>query len=307
MRTRTFTFTVMLASLILALFPQVSEAFSFSPDRMFVEVSPGHEQRMMFTIQNETKSATRAHVVVQAFMKSGETGKPLFTDEKLVTSIEPFVILSANDIALKAGESRPYAFTMKVPKTATPGSYFGAIHIAIGSVEGGNTAVAVTGPLVFLTIPGSVAGAASIAISSVSLPTGTLTALPDGFGVTIRNDGSLVEVPTGTVRIRNFVGGITREYSLNEAGAALLPGDERSFQIGESVVSDASFMNDLTNFGLGPYSVDVHVDAEHVATVEMKGKTFWILPWRVLGAAAVFSLLAAMILAFVFPRRQTSV
>jgi hypothetical protein len=307
MQRRTFSFLAIVVGLIVALLPQVSRAFSFSPDRMFVELAPGREQKMTFTIKNETTKPANAHVAVRAFTASGEAGKPLFTDAHVATSIEPFVILSATDITLKAGEVRPYAFTMKVPESAIPGSYFGAIHVAIGAGDDAGGAVAVTGPLVFLTVPGTVPSAAAITISSVSTPSGTVTALPDGMNVTLRNAGTFVVVPTGTVRVRNLVGGIAREYSLNLAGAALLPGDERTFLVGDAGSMDSSFMNELANFGIGPYWTGVHVDAPHVASVDLKSPTYWVVPWRAIGAAALFSLLIATLLAFLFPRRRTTV
>lgn len=280
--------------------PQVVSALTFSPPRLFVQVSPGEEKVVSFDIENETAREANASVQVRAFTSSHEAGRPAFSDEPLLTSIEPFVVLSANEVRFAPAERKSYSFTVRVPKTTTPGSYYGAIHLAFAALDGGAGTQAVTGPLVFLTVLGEAKSA--IAIASASTVGGHQDALPASYSVILRNDGQFVEIPKGELQVRNLFGTVVRAYSVNLSEAALLPGESRTFAMADTE-SNAGLRGELTRFGFGPYAASLAVRGSSAPQVTMEVGRVWVWPWRLVSLAAAASLMIAMCLSFLFPKQ----
>ncbi|MEI7741802.1 MAG: hypothetical protein WCJ29_04835 [bacterium] len=279
-------------------------AFSFSPPRMFITLAPGQEKSFSFQAVNETPGEAQVHVQTRSFIASAEAGKPLFVNETPSSSLAPFVILSATDFKMKPDEKRNYSFTVKLPNEVKPGSYYGAIHFSFSSEDNGRTVIAITGPLVFLTVLGETEPS-RLAIASFKSPT-IESSLPTSLSLSLRNDGNNVEVPSGEVVITNIFKKAVRSFKINPDGLVMLPSDERNFILEEGARNESIF-DEFTNFGIGKYNISVNVTGSQTRGVSMNNISFWILPWKATSVVVVFSAILAALLGYATARKRKSI
>jgi hypothetical protein len=188
---------------------------SVSPAIFELIVEPGEAQQKTFYIRNITDTAVPVRVSTEELAPTEEQ-----IDKSLSNSFNAssWINLSEQNHILNNKESRPITATVQVPKTAEPGGHYATIlleplvpAVAV-SGQSGSQAAAKVGVLVFITVKGE----ARHQLTTHSSPGISFlqTLAHISIDAAIANTGTVHELPTAKVIVRNIFGGIEAELPI---------------------------------------------------------------------------------------------
>lgn len=196
-----------LVTFVLALALEV-RAFSLSPVRQLITISPGAEQIVFLQIKNNEKENKNYNLLVFGARQDNE-GYPVFANG--INEAEAWVKPEIDFMGLRAGEERTVGFEIQVPATAYPGSYYLGLAVQERNLE--DEVIGLSGRLVsilYLQVAGEAKEELQITRwSKLSAEAGKLN-----FSLQFKNKGN-VEVPvTGLFLIKNWQGEIQQEETI---------------------------------------------------------------------------------------------
>jgi len=277
-----------------------AQALTFSNPRILLTLSSGESKTETIHLTNELGVPQAMSVQVRDFVQGQEEGSPVFVD-KTYTGITQFVSLSVNQFQMKESEQRDFRYQISVPANTMPGTYYGAIHFASTSLDGKNI-VAVTGPLIFITVRGS-------AVSSLSVKSGpqfpeALDSHPTKMMLRLQNDGTEIVVPEGKIEVKNMAGVVVRHLDFNRKEEVILPSSQRELVAGiGDVEMPQGIRRELNELGIGRYQVFLSLDGSSDLKNVLVGE-YWVFPWRVSLALTAFGILIATVLGVFFPHKH---
>lgn len=274
-----------------------AHALTLSPVRFEIMGDPGENIVENVTITNDGDSDQTYYLSFANFEAKGETGTPSFVDPKEGVGTW---LSGVPSIDLKAGESKMVPITIKIPATAEPGGYFGAIFWGTNptSIEGGSSVSigAQTGILMLLSVRGEVKEAGGVLDFKTKDEKNSYLALPVGFTYRFRNDGGDRIKPSGDIVIKNTFGGIAANVPANKVEGNILPNSVRRFETewqsengsNKEMPTDLSFIGyvryEWNNFAFGRYHAQIHLTfgADSSNNKSSESISFWVFPWHLL-------------------------
>lgn len=295
MRTRTSFLVAGCMVALAGLFVGTARAVTIIPPSLEFSVQPGETIETKVKLFNETADTLTQYSSVANFQAKDETGTPAFADENDLTDLASWITIDAGPFALVSGDRLEIPVTISVPANAEPGGHYAGIFFSNQAPDvtgqGGQIGIAAkVGSLILVRVAGDISERASIAEFGSDGGETMYNRLPVDFVLRMQNQGNVHVRPTGTVTVRNIIGGTTRELTVNPTLGAVLPASTRRFDmtwersaVDEKTSFFKEFANEWQNFALGPYTANLAItyglanDKTATATY-----SFWVLPWRVL-------------------------
>jgi len=200
------------------------------PPKIEISVLPGESQTGVINIQNPTSFKHR----VSAYplnVKMTLYGDLEFTEDSLSYGCVEWLSLNPMEFDLPQGATQPVRYTIKVPAQAG-GSHIGVLFFHTKPVtaikNSGSQIVARVGSIMLVTVPGSGEKSAEVTGLAVKKPSARGPAVAE---VTIKNNGSMLLRPEGTLELKNDRGFTLGKMVVNEAREAVFPFSQRAFRI----------------------------------------------------------------------------
>lgn len=258
----------------------VSHAQS-APDAMNIKVqpalfeqtvNPGDQFSTSIQVTNPGTVARQFTVGVEDISGMQGSGEPIFTTSSVpVYGVSSWVVLGSTSITLPAGGSVVVPFTITVPKNAGPGGHYGAIFISAGATRPSSNGSGLgyeVGALIELRIAGDATEQAEIKEfatdkSIYQSPSVTFTA-------SVSNEGNVLLQPRGPIDVTNMFGQKVGTVVLNDAGASIFPGTQRSFNV--------TWAGD--GFAFGQFNAVATLNYGDTENKTVSASTsFWVIPF----------------------------
>ena len=221
-----------------------SSAISVTPRKNYV-INPGETVHDTLSITNmDNSSQLNLSLRTIDFTYDGHGGvMKMNTDPNAAPttwSVRPFITMDSSTI-INAGSTGKVGFDITVPKNQGAGSYYSVILYASGVGSGSGPVVGLSAAVatqVFVTIPGKVKenlqfthlGAYdSSAQGDFSGYHYFNTKMPENVAFTLKNNGNVVEAPSGSITLRDIFGRTTTINEVNPNQSLALIGQERTF------------------------------------------------------------------------------
>lgn len=274
---------------ILCAFPfyihaQDSTGIKLQPSLIEERADPGSTFTSTIRVTNLSKD-TATYFFLKRDILRIDDNVPVFANEGEPTGFElsSWVTLPGESVTVPAGETREVVMTIRVPDDANPGSHFGGVFLVLKAPKLRETGTGVgyqVGTIISLRIAGDVSEEARIRdFFTDRLVYGTPEVV---FTSTVENAGNTIVRPRGQITINNIFGKKIAVERINEATAAVLPGQNRSFQ--------ATWKPKDFTFGRYEAMLDLLYGEDGRKTIS-SATSFWILPIRIILPVAVGLLL----------------
>ena len=284
------------------------------PSIELIDVSPGEVVTTKVKLFNETATAVTLYPSRANFTALDETGTPNIQPAS-EEDLAGWLTLEPGPFTIQPGERLEIPVEVKVPADATPGGHFATILFSPqppAAVQGGQLAIGQKiGTLVLVRVTGIINESGSIVEFDTDSGQHTFTRLPIDFLLRFKNSGNVHIRPTGTVTIRNLIGGTSATVPINSGLGAVLPLSTRKFEATwarqPGSTANKGFFQEIgqewQNFALGPYTASVNLtfglsnDKSDQAILR-----FWVVPWRLLLVGALVILLLVLLIIFLIKR-----
>lgn len=248
-----------------------------SPVRSDIEVKPGMTKTIRTTVTNLTNDPMTIRPVGNDFVAGDERGTPaLILDgqdfapsHSLKRFMDPF-----DDVTIAPKESKNVMVIIRVPTSAQPGGYFGAVRFApVASTHGGQVNISPSAAsLILLRVAGEAPEKLLLTDFSVVQDGNSPVFLPSGDNVQLatrfQNQGSVQAGPFGKVSVKKGDEVVHEtDFNPSDPREMVLPGSARRWDIGLGSIE-----------GFGRYTVSaVFTYGKDNQTIEAS-KTFWVIP-----------------------------
>lgn len=288
------------------------------PSREFLSVNPGETITTKVKLFNETTTAVEMFSSTANFKAMDESGTPEFITNGTPDDLASWIKIGPGPFVLQPGEFNEIPVEINVPTNADPGGHFAGILFSPQEPNNvdANTQVMITtkvGSLIMLRVNGEVREAASVLTFTTANGKMKYNRLPVDFDVRVKNSGNVHVRPTGSITVRNMLGGTSQVIPINSSQGAVLPSSVRKFTASwEKVATEGKsnffkeFGNEWKNFALGPYTANLMLSygASNDKTMAVT-LNFLVMPWRVLLLATVLIILLIMLIVFIVKRYNT--
>lgn len=277
---------LVLFSVLIPLFQ--AKALTIAPDRIEEELAPGEsftKKIRIFNEYSETVLVSPELGVLAAPVNNGTVD----VIESRAQSLNPdFLSFNPDTFQLPRGAWVDFPVEIHIPQIAKPGGYYGTLLFQFRGEDssGGVGIVGKVGPLVLLSVIGSVHTNIEFLGMALEEHGGKLfDHLPAAVSFKLKNTGDVHVVPSGTLTITNWFGRVRERVEVNTDNLVLLPGWERTFI--ETLVEpgESGLVGEWQRFGLGPYRVELALALGD--TTANYTLWFWVIPWKLLGLAAL--------------------
>jgi len=277
-------------------FPGISHAQSaidikVSPALFEQTVNPGDQVSTNITVTNPANIAHQFSLGVEDISGVQGSGDPVFTTSSVpVYGVSTWVSLGKDTITVPAGGSVVVPFVINVPKNAGPGGHYGAIFISSGAntpTQNGSGIGYDVGALIELRIAGDATEVAEIKEFSTDK---SLYQAPDvNFTTIVANEGNVLLQPRGPIDVTNMFGQTVGTAIVNDPGASVFPGTERSFTVSWNG----------NGFAFGQFTAITTLNYGDTENKTVSASTaFWVIP--IVPIAAVLGSIIFFILIFVW-------
>jgi len=274
-----------------------ANTLKISPLRSDVTIDVGGSATVKTYVTNLTATAIQLKPIENDFVSGDEKGTPaLILDENSYApthSLKRFMVPLSN-VTIPANDTKEVDVTVKVPKSAQAGGYFGAIRFA-PAVTSGDKSVNLSSSvasLILLTVPGDTVEKLTLTNFDIQQNggTGSNFRTPNDLSLLVRfkNEGNVQETPFGQVYVQKGKKTVY-SYSFNNKNPrdAVLPDSARRWNIPIKGFGKFGKYTVAATFGYGSKGQTVQIT-----------KTVWIIPTAVIMAIVIGIIaLAAIILA----------
>ena len=277
-------------------YAQASEGIQISPAVIDDKTNPGDTYHFVLKVTNVAEGERTFYLVAQDIKGLDDKGLPVFAEAGKPTEYElsTWIQMPTNSVTLKAHETREIPFVVKVPGTASPGAHFGGIFLDEHAPKVGANGSGIgfrVGTIIDLKIAGTLLENAQLReFSTGKFVYGTAEV---SFSARVANLGNVLLRPHGLVEVTDMFGKKVGTVSVNDQGAPVFPGSDRSFA--------ASWNYDGFAFGRYEAIVSLVYGDEGRKTISSTA-SFWILPLKPI--LIVLGILLVAILGFFFGIRS---
>jgi hypothetical protein len=301
----------MLGAFLLA--PRPASAITLSPPQMDFTVNPGDVVADVLRLYNETGHPVKLRLEAWNFtQKEGDelSGTPDFysaNENRTGYELSSWLEFDEEEFILGPQERTNKQISIRVPANASPGGYFGALHVRMGAVDeefepqGASVSlVGYTASLIFLRVQGE--NIEDLDVAQFSGDRYTYSHLPVDLRIRLQNSGSVHLRPVGNVFITDMFGRQVASLEFNSKFSSVLPGMARRFDVRWTrrnlPEGTSEYQQQLKNFGFGKYEALLVVNYGEDNSVISAEYSFWVLPW--LALATWGAIIAGLVLLVVF-------
>lgn len=275
-------------------YPNTASAITLTPTRFELRGDPGETITEDIILINETQNIETFYSSFVNFEAAGESGNPAFVEPKdgigtWMSTQESITILPS------ASETIP--LTIKIPKNAEPGGYFGVVFFGTSpKAQGGQVSIgANTGILVLLSVNGEVREEAGLFDFGTDKNKFFYKTLPVSFTYRFTNEGNDRIKPQGKITLLDTIFIPADKIDANPVDGNVLPGSTRKFKVDWikyerplNYIPPSGFFKkywsevvyEWKNFAIGLYSAHLNVSygtqKEHARDFVF----FFVFPWE---------------------------
>ncbi|TAL14610.1 hypothetical protein EPN95_02300 [Patescibacteria group bacterium] len=270
------------------------QALEIGPPVINLRADPGTTIKTTISLRDISPTSLLVTGEIDDFVANGESGIPkiILDDTPSAYSFKSWVTpLTA--LTLKPKEIKSLTVAINVPKTASPGGYFGIVRFTGTPPDLSGTGVSLAaslGSLILLTVNGQAKENLSVVEFSAShdSKTGTLfEAAPIVFTERFKNSGNIQEEPAGLVTVKDMFGNVVATLGVNQPTTDILPNSIRKY---ESSLDSTNIGNKIL-FGL--YHADLSATYGANKQIITSSLTFWVIPYTLIAI-----IIAALVVAF---------
>lgn len=284
--------------------PNAGQALEIAPPIASLTVNPGQTVSVPIYLRDISKTNLIVTGEANDFVAAGEDGTPkLLLDG---TDAGPYSmknwVTSLPSLNLVPQEIKAMTVTLKVPKDASPGGHYGVIRFTATPPDLNTTGVSLSaslGALMLVTVSGKISENLSLSGFSTSQnghASSFFEAAPLNFTEVFKNAGNIHEQPTGQIIIKDMLGRTLAGININTPPHYILPASSRKF---EEALDQHAIGNKML-FGRYTATMSVTYGADKQALTS--SLVFWVIPYRLIGAAAVLIVGGFFILRFLVKR-----
>ncbi len=281
-----------------------ANSLKISPLRTDIEIARGASKTVKVTVTNLTNAPISIAPVENDFVAGDEKGTPalILDADKYAPShsLKRFMV-PLDNVTIPAKQAKEVAVTIKVPKDAQPGGYFGALRFepaALGS--GGQVNLSLSSAsIILLTVPGEVVQHLNLTNFNVqqSGKTNSFFTTPNDLSVLARfeNTGGIQLAPFGKVSVTQGDKVVySTDFNQSNPKQMTLPGYARRWTIPIEKVGTFGYYTVSATFTYGTKN----------QTIDVK-TSFWVIPvWMMIAAAALLVVIIIAIILTIYAIRK---
>jgi hypothetical protein len=216
------------------------QGLEISPALITTKTDPGKTMTFSIKVRNVTKDSVVTSGEIDDFAPVGEQGQSkIILDKNAEPSAYSFKTWADDipSVTLAPGEVEPITVTLHVPANAGAGGHYGVVRFTATAPELQGTGVALNasvGTLVLVNVSGKVVNKAQVVEFYTANKDGKKSSFfsssPVTFVERIKNQGSVIIQPLGTVRVTRALGGQVAVLTVNSNGGNILPQSIRRFE-----------------------------------------------------------------------------
>ncbi len=276
------------------------QALEISPPLVTVSADPGETINTKILVRDISAIDLVVSNEINDFTSDGETGAPKIILDKKDVEASPYSlrdwIAPIPTKRLKSKEIVEVPVTITVPASASPGSYFAVVRFTGAASQQEGTSVGLTssvGALVFVRVSGE--AKEKLTVSDLytgydGKKKGLFESTPVDITVQLKNEGNVVEQPTGLATVTDMFGNEIAKLPVNSTKNYVLPGSTRSF----SVTIDKSIVG-KNRILFGRYTAKVNLEYSDGKKLS-DTLSFWIIPYKLILLAV--AVLVGLVIAF---------
>jgi hypothetical protein len=275
---------------------QGSEGLKVTPAIIEDKVTPGDVYRFSITVTNIAPTTKTFTLSAGDIKGLDDAGNPVFAkdgEEPTAYALSSWITIPEPSITLGAGESRTVPYSVRVPTQTSPGAHFGGVFFDSGTAKPTTTGSAVSmkvGTIISLRIAGDVVEEARL--REFSTDKMIYSSPVASFIARVENLGNVLTRPHGLVEITDMWGKKVGSVEVNEGGAPVFPGADRSYL--------AEWQYDGFAFGRYQAVLALNYGDESRKTISAT-TSFWVLPLKTM-ALVVGGLLGIIFLLWISVR-----
>lgn len=280
------------------------QALEIAPPVLNLSGNPGETINSEISLRDVSTSSLIVTGEVNDFTASGEDGSPKILLEEGETS--PYSMKDwfrpLAQLTLKSREIRKLPVTIDIPADAAPGGYYSVVRFTATPPELSETGVSLSaslGALVLMRVNGQAKEGLNIETFEVTKDGKTsnfFEMAPVTFVTRLKNTGTIHEQPSGNVTVTDMFGKTIGAVSVNQPIRNILPGSTRKFEspLDKSVIGNKKLF--------GRYTATLKMTYGSSKQTITAQKTFWVIPYRVIGISIAAMLIAFFALRFMIRR-----
>lgn len=288
-----------------------------------LKVTPGTSASAPIKVRNDGTAAENIKVSLMKFKADENSGAPILMDRESGDTYFDWVTFSENNFSIAPNEWKTVTATFNVPADAAFDYYYAIVFSRAeqnAPSEGSQTIVTTGGTATMVLLEADVPNAKrEVQVVDFSADKSLYEFLPTVFHIKLRNTGNVHVAPRGNIFISQGQNKNIAILEVNPTKGSILPNSPRDFQekwtdgfpsyvtkeADGKVVLDGKGnpvqelkwnLQDLSKLRWGKYTAKmmlVYDNGNKDIPVEAE-MTFWIIPWRLLGAALVVALLVLL-------------
>lgn len=280
------------------------QALEIAPPVINLSANPGQTITTQISLRDISNGRLLVTGQINDFVAAGEDGTPKILLDNQGSS--PYSLRGwtspLSELLLEPKQIKNLRVTIAVPANAAPGGYYGVVRFTATPPELKGTGVSLSaslGALLLLKVNGDVKENLSIAEFSVnhnSTSGPVFESTPLEFVEKIKNSGNIHEQPTGQVTVTDMFGKKVAVVNINMPPANILPSSTRKF----TQPLDSSVIGNKVLFG--QYHAQLRVTYGANKSIVTSSLTFWVIPYKLIGAGIILLIAAFFALRFLVKR-----
>lgn len=264
-----FNWVIFVITIFTLIFPTAARAqqqsgIAISPPSFEINAKAGDTIKNTIKVENLSKTSYKIKVSARNFTAYGDGGQVSITEEQNSFSIDTWISFDKQSFTIPASSTSLFTFTIKIPKSAEPGSHYGAVVFSSDNTQtAGETGAALQqeiGSLILIKIPGNIYEKADLVSFG---PTDAVFKDPKiKLNALISNAGNVHIKPYGFITIKNILG--MKVKTIEVRGRNILPGSKRIFDEEFAFGSIGYYTAELTLLYSGGSNI-LHADSHFIA------------------------------------------
>jgi len=262
------------------------QALEIGPPVLNLSANPGQTIKATVSLRDVSNGSLLVSNQINDFVAGGEDGTPkIILDD---STSNPYSLKSwinpLSQLTLKSREIKNLTITINVPKTASPGGYYGVVRFTGTPPELKDTGVSLSaslGALILLKVNGAAKEGLAVEqffANNNGKPGTIFESAPITFVERLKNTGNIHEEPAGLVTITDMFNNKVATLGVNQPPHDILPQSIRKF---ESPLDSTNIGNKVL---FGRYKADLSVTYGANKQVVTSSITFWVIPYRLIAA-----------------------
>jgi hypothetical protein len=261
------------------------QALEVAPPIINLTADPGQTINTQIIVRNISNGELSIVNEINDFIAADENGAPkVIIDEEidnpysLKAWIEPI-----KELKLASKKTEKLNVTIRVPKNASPGGYYGAVRFSgiPSSLEGTGVSLSASiGSLLMIRVSGDTKQEMAVEefyTSHKGYNSSVFEGKPIDFSVRLKNNGNVFEKPRGQILIYDMFNNLIAAVNVNLSSSNVLPDSVRKFD----QTLDSATLGTRMLFGQYTAKLKMTYGADYKQTVETE-LTFWVIPYTLI-------------------------